>query len=399
MSRIIPKQPKLPFFCSGLLPSLCYLKPSLSIRSLARFESTVSSSRPTNSSLSPPQPKSKSNTNSLPSRDYRKWSPEEDKKLLDLYSKHGPKWSFIAPSLPGRSAINIYLRYHNRLKPEIQKTGPWTTAEENILKQYAVEYQEDWTQIGNLMQRTPHSCRYRYVKINKENSFKKEPWTPNEDVSLMQAVSKWGNQWSKIAEEVGGRTDVQCRFRYTQQLLLEKKMGPWTPDEDYRLTQAVNEHGKDWIKVATLVPGRTNLQCRQRYKYVLDPSIDKSPFTTSEQIKLLKLYLEKGRKWAKIASNLAGRTDKQCLEIFDSLISDGQRHHIARLEKTDVYYNPNRRRIQDKLSSSAMKESENVEQNVSVENAEEEEELRRLVKIAKEREEKARGRMLLSNGE
>ncbi|KAJ1734113.1 myb-like DNA-binding protein bas1, partial [Coemansia biformis] len=41
----------------------------------------------------------------------------------------------------------------------------------------------------------------------------------------------------------------------------------WTPDEDRLLKRAVKQFGEDrqWVKVAQQVPGRTNLQCRQRW--------------------------------------------------------------------------------------------------------------------------------------
>jgi hypothetical protein len=45
----------------------------------------------------------------------------------------------------------------------------------------------------------------------------------------------------------------------------------WTVEEDGKLTEAVTELGNDWIGVATLVPGRTNVQCRKRWTKYLSP--------------------------------------------------------------------------------------------------------------------------------
>ncbi|KAJ2907927.1 myb-like DNA-binding protein bas1 [Coemansia aciculifera] len=41
----------------------------------------------------------------------------------------------------------------------------------------------------------------------------------------------------------------------------------WSPNEDELLKAAVREFGEErqWVKVAQSVPGRTNLQCRQRW--------------------------------------------------------------------------------------------------------------------------------------
>jgi hypothetical protein len=45
----------------------------------------------------------------------------------------------------------------------------------------------------------------------------------------------------------------------------------WTVEEDGKLAEAVTELGNDWIAVATLVPNRTNVQCRKRWTKYLSP--------------------------------------------------------------------------------------------------------------------------------
>jgi hypothetical protein len=53
----------------------------------------------------------------------------------------------------------------------------------------------------------------------------------------------------------------------------DKQKGKGTPEEDAKLTKAVNKDGKDcWVTVAALVHGRTNEQCRQRLVRSLDPN-------------------------------------------------------------------------------------------------------------------------------
>jgi hypothetical protein len=47
----------------------------------------------------------------------------------------------------------------------------------------------------------------------------------------------------------------------------------WKGEEDTKLTEAVKKHGKDcWVTVAAMVPGRTNIQCRNRCVDSLDPA-------------------------------------------------------------------------------------------------------------------------------
>jgi hypothetical protein len=51
-----------------------------------------------------------------------------------------------------------------------------------------------------------------------------------------------------------------------------KKLGKWTPAEDAKLKEAVKRHGKDFVTVAAMVPGRTKTQCRQRWALSLNPN-------------------------------------------------------------------------------------------------------------------------------
>lgn len=55
--------------------------------------------------------------------------------------------------------------------------------------------------------------------------------------------------------------------RWTKTLCpARKKVGKWTPDEDKHLKVAVMLFGpKTWNKIAQFVPGRTQVQCRERY--------------------------------------------------------------------------------------------------------------------------------------
>jgi hypothetical protein len=44
-----------------------------------------------------------------------------------------------------------------------------------------------------------------------------------------------------------------------------KKGGKGTREEHAKLTEVVKKHGEEWIAVAAMVTGRTNIQCHQRF--------------------------------------------------------------------------------------------------------------------------------------
>ncbi|PIA17630.1 hypothetical protein COEREDRAFT_80328 [Coemansia reversa NRRL 1564] len=59
----------------------------------------------------------------------------------------------------------------------------------------------------------------------------------------------------------------------------------WTADEDELLKRAVKQFGEDrqWVKVAQQVPGRTNLQCRQRWLCNLKAQVEKERNAAAKQ--------------------------------------------------------------------------------------------------------------------
>jgi hypothetical protein len=104
--------------------------------------------------------------------------------------------------------------------------------------------------------------------------------------------------------------------------LTSGRSGKWTPSEDDKLKDSVQMHGgKDWAAIAVLVPGRTKKQCCNRWKSVLDPSIDRTPpgrtgkWTLDEDNKLedaVQRHGDKYKDWVAISALVPGRTKNQC---------------------------------------------------------------------------------------
>mmetsp|Transcript_405 Transcript_405/g.948 ORF Transcript_405/g.948 Transcript_405/m.948 type:complete len:442 (+) Transcript_405:832-2157(+) len=95
--------------------------------------------------------------------------------------------------------------------------------------------------------------------------------------------------------------------------------GAWSPEEDDVMKRAVAKFGMDWKAVATMVKGRTSKQCRDRYKLKLDPNINHGPWTPEEDKKLTELHGQLGRQWTKIAKLMEGRTENSVKSRFASL--------------------------------------------------------------------------------
>jgi myb proto-oncogene protein len=138
-------------------------------------------------------------------------------------------------------------------------------------------------------------------------------WTAEEDAKLTEAVTEFGSDWAAVAAMIPGRTSRHCRLRWTKFLDPDVSTGRWTRDEDAKLTGTVKKHGgNNWTAVAALVPGRTNKRCRQRWVDSLDPVISTGKWTAEEMAKLTEAVTERGSDWVRVAVLVPGRTNSQC---------------------------------------------------------------------------------------
>jgi hypothetical protein len=156
-------------------------------------------------------------------------------------------------------------------------------------------------------------------------------WTPEEDAKLNSAVTNTSKRkdgtknrpnWSAIAAQVPGRTEAQCgeRWRHVLDPSIDRaniRTGKWTEDESIKLNAAVETHGgKNWDKIAALVPGRTISQCRGRWRDSKAPRVtpgrtDEWTAVEDEQLKDAA-QTHGGKNWNKISALVQGRTKKQC---------------------------------------------------------------------------------------
>jgi hypothetical protein len=99
---------------------------------------------------------------------------------------------------------------------------------------------------------------------------------------LIEAVKEYGNDWNLLATMFPGRTNDQCRQRWVKSLdpaidwMAAYNKDKWTVKEDAKLTDVAKEHGdNNWVAVVALVPGRTSANCRQRWAKCLNPNINR----------------------------------------------------------------------------------------------------------------------------
>ncbi|KAI0824611.1 hypothetical protein BC628DRAFT_1537943 [Trametes gibbosa] len=236
-------------------------------------------------------------------------------------NKHGIDWERVAQKVSSaspsvqRTARECEIRWLGDRHPQFSD-AQWTQAEIARVKELvggdAREGQVDWVAISEKLGtgRTPVDCM-RHAIMRRTHS-----WTPDTDQRLLEAVDIYGTDcWALVARYVSeDATATQCQSRYLRTLDPTLKRGPWTPDEDERLKQAVAVFGHVWIDVATFVEGRNNEQCRDRYQEYLSPTVTKGKWTEEQDAALFRAVEQVGLgKWKEVSKVLnIGRTDNMC---------------------------------------------------------------------------------------
>ncbi|EGO52367.1 hypothetical protein NEUTE1DRAFT_125869 [Neurospora tetrasperma FGSC 2508] len=155
------------------------------------------------------------------------WTPEEDRLLAEAVTKG--KKSSMDPKTPASGSIN-------------------------------------WCKVAShLSRRNNKDCRKRW-HYNVAHNIRKGTWTREEDQRLREAFDSHGPRWSKVAQVVGSRNGDQCWKRWYDCLDPKIDRSPWTPEEDILLLQIVSQRGRNWTEIVnTHFPNRTSLAAKNRY--------------------------------------------------------------------------------------------------------------------------------------
>lgn len=220
-------------------------------------------------------------------------------------------------NLMSMNFINNFSSLHAQNAPSLPGFGGYGMAQSPMMNVQRPTQSTPHIDVNNLYAK--HVMKVEQKEDNRQNvshevpeSQSKAPrrWTQEEDNLLLLSVQKHGaRNWKKIAEDVPGRNHVQCLQRWRKALDPSVVKGHWSPEEDEKLLALVSENPKNWGHVAKGIEGRTAKQCRERFRNHLDPNIKKGDWSLEEDVLIVKQQKELGNKWADIARALPGRTE------------------------------------------------------------------------------------------
>ncbi len=152
----------------------------------------------------------------------------------------------------------------------------------------------------------------------EDDSCRRGKWTKEEDDLLRLAIQSIGEgKWRQVCAHVPGRSALQCLQRWTRVLRPGRTKGLWAAQEDEQLRQWVQTKGPfNWSQCALKVTGRTGKQCRERWFNALSPDVKKGEWSEAEDQILLQEFERSGPKWSEMAKSLPGRSDNAIKNRF-----------------------------------------------------------------------------------
>jgi hypothetical protein len=154
----------------------------------------------------------------------------------------------------------------------------WTAQQDQYLKDLVERYGEDWETVTALfneryLPRSESLIQSRWQK-QLDPSLVKGLFSQDEDDKILAYVEQNGpTSWHDVAKLLPGRNAKQCRERWFNHLDPNIDKGPWTPADDMTILEWVLRIGTKWSTIAKMIPRRTDNSIKNRWNSALAKSM------------------------------------------------------------------------------------------------------------------------------
>ncbi|KAL2493584.1 transcription factor MYB [Forsythia ovata] len=152
------------------------------------------------------------------------------------------------------------------------KKGPWTAAEDAILKEYVKKHGEgNWNAVqrNSGLMRCGKSCRLRWANHLRPN-LKKGAFSSEEERIIGELHAMLGNKWARMAAQLPGRTDNEIKNYWNTRLKRRQRAGLSTYHQEQ---QQINSNSS------------TSLQALLSSSHPINVSYNNTPLSLFDMLK------------------------------------------------------------------------------------------------------------------
>ncbi|XP_071948838.1 uncharacterized protein [Antedon mediterranea] len=191
------------------------------------------------------------------------WSSQEIQSLANAVNTYGEyDWDTVAEEIGGGRLPWQCLDAYQREIPQESDNVKFTEEEDALLLKLVDSFRIGdfipFQKVAFFMNRLRRQVVARW-NTRLDPNLKLGPWTAAEDQLLKEGIKQFGNSWMKIADRIKGRHPVSIRERWLTSLNPQRKSGKWSLEEDISLLEMRLEYGKgNWRLMTEQLAKRTN---------------------------------------------------------------------------------------------------------------------------------------------